>query len=229
VQVWELASGRKAFTITGLEAMPRGLAFTRDGRGLITSSGPAPILWSLKPKLLPRTDGPPEALWQGLASDDTAAAYALVWALAENPKAAVGLLAAKVRPADLVLDRDQFDRLVSALDSPEYVARERAERTLTAAGFTAPGSWLRQALTDARSEEVRARLGRVLNARESLSPTRCRLERAVQLLEMAGTDEATKLLGAWAAGPPGGFLTEVSAAAVARLSVSGVKKGTAPR
>jgi WD40 repeat protein len=219
IQIWEAASGRQVLTIRGLEAVPRELAFTRDGRGLITSSGPAPILWSLRPKDLPRVDGPADMVWEALASADALAAYRLVWALAENPKVAVTLLAARVRPADLVLDRGRFDRLVTELDSPEYVARERAERSLTAAGFTAPGGWIRQALDDARSEEVRTRLGRVMAVRDTLNPTRWRLERAVQVLEMAGTDEATKLLKAWAAGPPGGFLTQVAAVATGRIAV----------
>jgi hypothetical protein len=35
---------------------------------------------------------------------------------------------------------------------------------------------------------------------------------------MAGTDEATRLLKEWAAGPPGGFLTDEAAAAVGRLA-----------
>ena len=36
VQVWELSSGRKVHTIVGLEAPPRQVEFTRDGRGVIT-------------------------------------------------------------------------------------------------------------------------------------------------------------------------------------------------
>jgi hypothetical protein len=63
---------------------------------------------------------------------------------------------------------------------------------------------------NAKSEEVRSRLERVLSARETPSPARWRLERAVQVLDMAGTEEATKLLQEWAAGPAGGFLTEVA-------------------
>jgi hypothetical protein len=216
VQVWELASGRKAYTITGLGASPRNLAFTRDGRGVIASTGAAPILWALKPKDLPRTDGPADALWEALGSEDAVAAYRLVWALSADPKTAVATFRAHVRPKELALDREKFDHLVTGLDSAEYGARERAERTLTKAGFTVPGPWLRQALAGAKSEEVRARLERVLSARETPSPARWRLERAVQVLEMAGTEEATALLKEWAAGPAGGFLTEVAAGAAGR-------------
>jgi len=219
ISIWELASGRKAFTVAGLDGSPRNLAFTRDGRGIVASTGPAPILWTLKPKDLPPTDGPADALWEGLGSEDAEAAYRLVWALSENAKGAVALFRARVRPKELALDREQFDRLVVALDSAEYAARERAERALTRAGFAVPGGWLRQALAGAKSEEVRARLERVLSARETPSLARWRLERAVQVLEMAGTEEATALLKEWAAGPAGGFLTEIAAGAAGRRAV----------
>jgi hypothetical protein len=217
VQIWEVASGRRAHAITGLDAVPRELAFTRDGRGLIVSTGPAPVLWTLRPKQLPSADAA-DAAWDGLASDDAAAAYRLVWALAGDPKAAVAAFARRVRPADLVLDRARFDRLVAGLDSPRYADRERAEAELTRAGIAAPVGWVRAALAGARSEEVRARLERVRAARETPSPARWRLARAVQVLEMAGTDEATSLLKECAAGPPGGFLTDEAVAAVGRLA-----------
>lgn len=216
VQIWELASARKAYTITGLDGSPRDLAFTRDSRGIVASTGSAPILWALKPKGLPRTDGPADSLWDELGSEDAELAYRLVWALSDDPKTAVALFRARVRPKELALDREQFDRLVTGLDSAEYGARERAERTLTKAGFTVPGPWLRQALAGAKSEEVRARLERVVSARETPNPARWRLVRAVQVLDMAGTEEATALLKEWAAGPPGGFLTEVAAGAAGR-------------
>jgi len=216
VQIWELASARKAYAITGLDGSPRDLAFTRDGRGIVASTGSAPILWALKPKDLPRTDGPADSLWDELGSEDAELAYRLVWALSDDPKTAVALFRARVRPKELALDREQFDRLVTGLDSAEYGARERAERTLTKAGFTVPGPWLRQALAGAKSEEVRARLERVVSARETPNPARWRLVRAVQVLDMAGTEEATALLKEWAAGPPGGFLTEVAAGAAGR-------------
>ena len=214
IQIWEVASGRRAHTIAGLDAVPRELAFTRDGRGLIVSTGPAPVLWTLRPK--PSADST-DAAWDGLASDDAAAAYRLVWALAEDPHAAVAAFARRVRPADLVLDRARFDRLVAGLDSPRYADRERAEAELTRAGIAAPVGWVRADLAGATSEEVRTRLERVRSARETPGPTRWRLARAVQVLEMAGTDEATKLLKEWAAGPPGGFLTDEATAAVGRL------------
>jgi hypothetical protein len=212
VQIWELTSGRQVHTIAGLDGVPRELAFIRDGRGLVTGSGPAPILWTLRPT----TAAPADRLWESLAADDSTEAYRAVWALIDNPKAAVALFAGKVRPAELVIERGKFDRLVAGLDSPDFPTRERAERDLTAAGFTVPSPWIRQVLAESKSEEVRARLGRVLTAREGPSPARWRLERAVQVLELTRTDEATKLLREWAGGPPGSVLTGAANAVLER-------------
>jgi hypothetical protein len=217
VQVWEVTSGRKVHTIVGLEAPPRELAFTRDGRGLIISAGPAPILWTLKPKDQPRTDGSIDALWEALGSDDASASYRLIWALIDDPKAAVRIASAHVHPAELVLNHARFDRLVAALDGPRFAERERAEVELLRSGIAVPIPWLRQAQADTKSEEVRTRVTRVLVARETGGPAHWRLERLAQVLEFAGTDEAMKLLKTWASGPSGGFLTELAAGAVARI------------
>jgi WD domain, G-beta repeat len=217
VLVWELSSGLAVHTIGDLESPPRELAFTHDGRGLIASDGPSPILWTLVPKDLPHSGGSADALWATLGSEDATAAYRLQWALVGDPKAAVRLFSARVKPADLVLPRPRFDRLVAALDSAEFGQRERAERELTGAGIAVPGAWLRQALAAATSEEVQARLRRVLSRSEAPSPARWRLERAVQVLELAGTPEAAALLTEWAGGPAGGLLTDEAAAAWARV------------
>jgi DNA-binding beta-propeller fold protein YncE len=218
ILVLELVSGRPVYTIAGEGAPVRELAFTRDGHGLISNAGPAPILWSLRPKDLPAIDGPADAVWAGLGSDDAAAAYRLQWALIAAPATAAKVFASRVRPAELVFAKARFDRLVKALDSAEYAERERAERDLTGAGITVPVAWLRRAVSGTHSEEVQSRLRRVLARRETPGPASWRLERAVQVLELAGTAEAVALLKEWAAGPADSVLTDEAAAAVRRVA-----------
>jgi WD40 repeat protein len=218
IYIWELASSRRVRTIAGHDSPVREMAFTRDGGGLIGNAGPAPVLWSLAPKELPGINRPADVLWDALGSEDAAAAYGLQWALIADSAAAVKLFASRVRPAELVLPRARFDRLVAGVDSPEYAERERSERDLTAAGITIPAAWLRQALAKSGSEEVQARLNRVLSRRETPSPARWRLERAVQVLELAGTPAAVAALKEWSAGPADSDLTEEAAAAVKRLA-----------
>jgi hypothetical protein len=205
------------YSRTGHHSAVTQLAFTRDGKGIITNADLAPVLWDLAPQDLPAVDGPADGYWEALATDDGAKAYRLVWALARRPAAAVKLLAAKVRPAELTVPRAQFDRWVADLDSPQFRAREAAEKGLAKAGVGVPVGWLKAALADARSDEQRARLGRVLAAREKPSPAEWRLGRAVQALELAGTTEARALLKEWSIGPEGTPLVVDARAALGRL------------
>ena len=86
------------------------------------------------------------------------------------------------------------------LDSPQFRVREAAEKGLTVAGGKVPVGWLRKAVADAKGDEPRARLGRLVARREKEpDPEAWRLSRAVQVLELAGTAEAKGLLKAWAA------------------------------
>jgi len=139
-------------------------------------------------------------------------------ALVRDPKGAVKLFAEKVKPAELAVPRADFDKWVANLDSPQFRAREAAERELTKAGARVPVGWLRKALADAKSDEPRARLGRVLAARDKRQPDEWRLGRAVQVLERAGTDEAKALLKTWAAAPDGTQVAVEAKAALERVA-----------
>jgi RNA polymerase sigma factor (sigma-70 family) len=193
VTVWELATGKKMITLAGHESAVTEVAFTRDGRGLVSNADLSPVLWDLCPKDLP-TDG----LWDLLASDDAAKAYRAQWALIRDPAAAVKLLRETVKPAELAVSRVTFDKWVAALDNSQFRAREAAEKELMQAGANVPISWLRKALADSKADEPRARLTRVLAQREKgRDPNAWRLARAVQVLELAATPEAGALLKEW--------------------------------
>src|SRR5262249_28582959 len=189
IGVWELLSGKEVLTLTGHDSLVRDVVFTRDGRGIVGNADLAPVLWSLTPKDLPAVDGAADDLWSGLASDDGPNTYRLVWALARNPKIAADLFKQKVNPADLVFDRARFDKLVANLDSPQFRTREASERELTQAGLKVPLQFLRKALTDAKSDESRARLGRVLTQREKPDPNEWRPWRGGRGLGVGRTGE----------------------------------------
>jgi WD40 repeat protein len=217
VSIWELATGKQVLTLSGHDSSISQVAFTRDGRGLISNADLAPVLWELAPKDLPSLDGPVDALWEGLATEDAGKAYPVQWALARNPKVAVKLFGDRVNPADQAMERATFDKLAADLDSPRFTVREKAEKDLMTAAYRVPVAWLRQAQAAAKSDEQRTRLGRVLTAREKPVADERRLSRAVQALELAGTDEAKALLKTWAGAPEGSLLAVESTAALRRL------------
>jgi WD40 repeat protein len=212
MKVFEVVTGKKVIAFTGHDSGVTQVAFTKDGRGLVSNADLSPILWDLCPKDLPK-DGD----WETLASGDGAKAYRTQWALIKDPPAAVKLFGEQIKPAELALERVKFDKWVADLDSPQFRVREAAEKGLAAAGVKIPVGWLRKALADAKSDESRARLGRILAEREKPSPAEWRLQRAVQVLELAGTPEAKTLLKTWAA-VEGSPLAEQATAALSRLS-----------
>lgn len=217
IVVWELATEKPVLTVGPHDSMVRDVAFTPDGRGIVGNADLAPILWSLMPKDV-HTASTPDALWNDLATGDAERGYRLQWGLIRDPKAAVKLFSDKVKPAELAVPRADFDKWVGNLDSPQFRAREVAERELTRAGARVPLGWLRAALANAKSDEPRARLGRVLAARDKPNPDEWRLGRAVQVLERAGTDDARALLKTWAAAPEGTQVAVEAKAALERLA-----------
>jgi len=209
VSVWELATGSRVLDLAGHDSPVTQVAFTKDGRGLVSNADLSPVLWDLCPKDLP-TDG----LWELLADADAAKAYRAQWALIKDPAAAVKLLGEKVKPADGAVTRKQFDQWVADLDSPQFRAREAAEKGLSGG---VPVRWLRKALADAKTDESRTRLGRALAGREKeAEPDAGRSGRAVQVLELIGTADARALLKTWATG--GGGLADEAGEALERLA-----------
>ena len=197
VLIGEVASGIHVHTIAGHDSSPWEVAFTHSGRELIANADLAPVLWSLKPADLPAIDGSVDALWETLASTDGPAVYRLQWALVNNPKMAIELFSKKAKPAGELIERSRFDKLVASLDSPQFRARETAERQLIQARHTVPLEWLRKALAVAKSDEQWTRLERILTQREKPSPDEIRSARVVQVLELAGTEDAKALLKSW--------------------------------
>jgi WD40 repeat protein len=212
VTVWELATRTKVLTLGEHDSGVQEVAFTRDGRGLVSNADLSPVLWDLCPKDLPK-----DGHWEALASEDGAKAYQGQWALIKDPATAVKLFSEQIKPAELGLDRAKFEKWVADLDSPQFRVREAAEKGLATASLKVPVGWLRKAAADAKSDESRARLGRILAEREKPSPQEWRLQRAVQVLELAGTPEANVLLKTWAVAE-GSPLAEQATAAVGRLS-----------
>lgn len=198
ISIWELATNKEVLVLAGHESNIRDVAFTRDGKGIIGNADLSPVLWSITPSDLPKLDMSADAMWNLLASDDSAKAYRLVWALARDPKTAVKMFSERIKPSDLTISREQFDKWVANLDSPQFRTREAAEKNLLQAGLKAPIGWLRQAIAEAKGDEVIARLQRVLVQREKPDPDEWRLARAVQTLSFAGTDETKALLRTWA-------------------------------
>jgi WD40 repeat protein len=204
------------------------LAFTADGRTLLSGSEDATVLvWDLTRTAAGdggRGESPSaaelEARWKDLSGDDAARAYAAVRRLAAAPAGAVPFLAARLRPAPAA-DEQQLSRLIAALDGDAFAARDKAARELAALGERATAA-LRKALAGAHSAEARralqALLDRQARAERAPSVERIRTLRAVEALEYAATPDARQLLADLAAGAPAARQTAEAKAALDRLT-----------
>jgi WD40 repeat protein len=194
-------------------ALPMVIAFGPDGKTLASAGWDTTVtLWDVKDlaKKAARPEAPSAerlaALWSDLDGGDGAKAYAAVRALACVPEQAVPLLRERLaRPAPPV---ERIAKLIAQLDDDEYDVRERASAELEKHGAAADAA-LRKALDGKPSPEMKRRIEALLAKRPSagVSPERLTALRALEVLELAGTPEARRLIKSLAEGPAGAPLT----------------------
>lgn len=221
LRVYELASGQEVLRwelppYTGVYS----LAFTPDGRKLLTGMSDSTILvWDVfpaaagKPRPLP-------ALWDDLKNADARRAHQALADLAARGDAAVTFLADRLRPTPAT-EAAQLAKFLADLDADDFAARERASRELAKLGASAAPA-LERAEAAARSPEVRRRLALLLEGCPApvLPPAERRGVRAVTALEHVGTPAAQALLRRLSEGAPEAPLTAEAKAALRRLAPS---------
>jgi WD40 repeat protein len=206
-----------------------GIAFTPDGRSLITIGlDSTAVVWSL-PYRAGDSSGPRRAdelapLWEALGEAETAKAYSGLGALAAAPDLVVPFLRERLRPVP-PLDpkaRAQMARWVAELDSDDFDTREKAAASLERLEELAAPA-LKKALEGEPSAELRRQVSRLLEklAAQPRSPEIVRNIRAIETLERVATPEALKLLDELAKGAPEAWRTHEAAEALARLKARG--------
>jgi WD40 repeat protein len=222
VRVWDAFRGVFLRRIDGHRGQVTDLSFSRDGRRLVSISyDTTALVWDLAELgIVPRQAGPKlgraqlDSLWEDLSGGDAPKAYRAIGALARSPAESVPFLRGRVRPAATV-DLGRVSGLLKELDAEAFGVRERAEREIARVGDQAESA-LRRALDGAPSAEVKARLGRLLEA--ATSGEVLAALRAVEVLEHAATPEARRLLDALAGGAAEARLTREAKASGERLA-----------
>jgi WD40 repeat protein len=210
VRVWDVAAWTERAVLRGHEGPVNALAFSADGRLLLTGSDDATALvWDLTrlPAPRPRRTAPAlaegEVLWQDLAAADAARAWRAMGALTAAPEQAVYFLRDRLRPAPPV-GSPEMERLLEDLDSIHFPRRERASEELELLGERAE-EMLRAAAKESPSAEVRRRAGMLLAVLRGpgVSSEELRAQRALLVLRHIGSEEALRVARALEAGPPG--------------------------
>ncbi len=226
VRLVEVATGKERHALSGHRGGVLCLAYSPEGRRLVSGSGDTTALvWNLfgplasadghRAPLAPDWD----AAWQGLMGDDAARAYEAVRRLAATP-AGVRALRERLRPAPQA-DGKEVALLLRGLESSRAEVREQAARGLYRLGEGATAA-CRVALAGRPGADARLRLAGFLATmgREEREPTgeRLRAVRAVEALELAGTPAARRVLESLATGAPDARLTREAKAALGRPS-----------
>ena len=225
ITVWDLATSKPVRRFAP-PAQTQTIAFTPDSRRMITGHNDSTaIVWDLSDTR--RTDGKTLSadeltrLWNSLAGDDVAKAFAATFELSDHPKPTIEFLRRQLKPSQAA-NAERVRKLAGSLDAKSFAEREKAEKELRVLGELAVPH-LQAALKDNPSPEKKTRIDRLLaEAAKFLLPPgeRLRQVRAIAVLEHIGTDDARRLLKELAGGLPEARQTREAAEALGRLNRS---------
>jgi RNA polymerase sigma factor (sigma-70 family) len=207
IVVWDLRHGRERRRFKGFNAEVVDLAFSPDGRRLISGLADSTLLiWDVGARdTAPAGKLGAEGLakaWADLAGADAPRAFRARGALAVAPEETVPFLQEHLHPARPA-DAERLRDLLAELESEQFAVREKAQKTLEELGNLAEPA-LRQTLTNKPTLEVRRRVQALLeNLRGPVTkPEMLRSLRAVAVLEDIGSTPARRLLEELAKGTP---------------------------
>ena len=226
IRVWDAVTGREAYHQAVADRVlcsyGGAVAFSPDGgRLLVGCSDTSAVVFDLSSARRPAasaarlTDQECAALWEDLAAEDAARAYAAADRLAAHPDDAAALLRERLRPAAGV-SGDQFKHLLADLDDDDFGVREAATRRLAEVGSQAAPA-LGAALEGDLTAEQRVRVARLLKAAcGPPSAQTLRGLRGIRALVWCATPGARAVLENLAAGAADAPLTAAARAALAR-------------
>jgi RNA polymerase sigma factor (sigma-70 family) len=220
VHLMEVATGKERQAFTGHRGGVVSLTYSADGKSLVSGGNDTTLLvWDLSGRAGVLSAAEFEARWNDLLGD-APRAYRAVRQLAAAPASAIEVFRQRIKPA-APADEKRIARLIAALDSDDFETRQKAVTELESLGDLAAEA-CRQALAGQSTLEARRRLEglRAKQVAEVRNPSaeRLRVLRVVEILELARTDEARRLLAMLSKGAPGAWLTDEAQAALTRLT-----------
>jgi hypothetical protein len=225
VRAWDTLTGQEVGQWKGHQGSVSTLRAAPDGRSLVSGSvDTTALVWDLgqlQPVELtretPMSATDLDALWGELAKADPTVAFAAMRKLLTDRPRAVEVIGSRLKPVPAA-DAARVEKLVADL-AGGFSARRKATDELERLGELAVPQ-LRKALDGNPSLDLRQRVERLVEKATVQKPQGDALRelRAVELLELAGTAEARKVLEGLAQGAPGARLTRETQAALGRMT-----------
>jgi hypothetical protein len=205
-----LHSGKELRPVSGHTGQVSCVAFSRDGKTLLTGGGDGNVLaWAVEgftPGPAPRpadiSAADLKTLWEQLAGADAALGYQAIARLERSPDRTIPFLKERLKPAPAA-DPKRVTQLIADLEAKSFAVRQKAFNELAVYAEQAEGA-LRKALPEQQSLEGQRRVQQLLDRLDKigLSPEHLRTLRALTLLERIGTPAARRLLELVAEGAP---------------------------
>jgi hypothetical protein len=214
VRLWDVAARRELPALTGHGGAVTSVAFTPDGKALVSASEDCTaLIWDVD-GLLPPLRGAAQVKWSDLNNDDRLQAYVAFCRLRASPDDAVRLLRANLQPSAAVPPERLAD-LIKKLDDESFEVRKQATKELSDLGPSAEKA-LREAARHEPSLEAARRIDQLL-ADLDTGPDWRRTLAALRLLEELPPATGRELLEPLAAGYPDSRLTREARAALQRV------------
>jgi HEAT repeat protein len=223
LRVWQIDTGVELFRFDAEEAVGP-LAFSPDGKTLASAQAAGVLVWDVadrfgKYRPRPAADEATKVnlLWDALRSRDAGRGTDAVWKLVAQTEQAVPYLAKQLSPREAPAP-DQIRKWMRELESDRFSVREQAHAELAKLEEIAE-PYLKKALAEDPSLELRRRAEQMLKALSMLQPSAHRLQavRAIEALELIGTPAARAVLERMAGGAPGSEVTLAAQGALERL------------
>jgi WD40 repeat protein len=219
--IYELAAERERRTFTDGAGRSHCMAFSPDGRRLLTGSADgSALIWDVTAGITVKgepTERERETHWNDLADDDASKAFDAVWKLSLAGKGTVPFLRDRLKTAPPA-DAKKVARWIVDLDDEDFEVREKATKELANVGDSARSA-LAKALETTPSAEVRRRVQLLLSHLDGTSagPSQRRELRALEVLEKIGSAEAHAVIETLSKGPADARLTREAKIILGRM------------